>query len=278
MPAPIYRIESSSTEEEHSESQLPPRYEIESSSSEEEEEEVQEERNDFRIIFARPGHHIFGPAPVEPPLRVGDLLFPPERVPPSTRPVKMRFQNGPLDDDDYEYDIEEGSTITICRLIFRFLLEMTMKVIRFSSVNAFTDRSEEMAIFFANVLFLAGIKYEISNTLRSARQGMKQFTLTVIMPESDVDYQITIAVPLSSYVRLIQRLEFFPCFSRLAKAYTCKSDDYRRALLRDLIYHMKIDEEGTVYGEEAHTAFMEQLNHTAVRYEKMHLLSTADLF
>ena len=153
-----------------------------------------------------------------------------------------------------------------------------MKVIRFSSVNSFTDRSEEMALFFANVLFLAGIKYEITNTLRSTHQGMKQFVLTVTMPGNDVDWQITIAVPLSEYVRLIQRLEFFPCFSRLAKVYTCKSDDYRRALLRDLIYHMKIDEEGTVYGEEAHTAFMKQLKRTAVRYEKMHLLHTSDLF
>ena len=188
----------------------------------------------------------------------------------------MRFQNGPLDDD--EYDIEEGSTITICKLIFRFLLEMTMKVIRFSRVNAFTDRSEEMALFFANVLFLAGSNYEIRAPPMPTRCGMKQFVLTVNMPGNDVDYQITITVPLSEYVRLIQRLEFFPCFSRLAKVYTCKSDDYRRAILRDLIYHMKIDEEGTVYGEEAHTAFMNHLERTAVRYEKMHLLSIADLF
>lgn len=190
----------------------------------------------------------------------------------------MQYQNGPLDDDDYEYDIEEGSTLTICKLLFRFLLEMTMKVIRFSSVNSFTDRSEEMALFFANVLFLAGINYEISNTLRLARRGTKQFVLSVNTPGNGMDYQITITVPLSKYVRLIQRLEFFPCFSRLAKTYTCKSDDYRRAILRDLIYHMKIDEEGTVYGEEAHTAFMKQLKRTAVPYEKVHLLSTADLF
>lgn len=269
-------MDSSCTEEEYSESQLPPRYEIDSSTSVE--EEVQEEINDFRIIFARPGHHIFGPAPVEPPLRAGGLLYPHEMVPPTTPWARMQYQNGPLDADDYEYDIEEGSTITICKLIFRFLLEMTMKVIRFSRVNAFTDRSEEMALFFANVLFLAGINYEIRNTLPLAREGMKQFVLTVNMPGSDVDYQITITVPLSEYVRLIQRLEFFPCFSRLAKVYTCKSDDYRRAILRDLIYHMKIDEEGTVYGEEAHTAFMGQLERTAVRYEKMHLLSLADLF
>lgn len=190
----------------------------------------------------------------------------------------MQYQNGPLGDDDNEYDIEEGSTIMQCKLIFQFLLEMANRVIRFSRVNAFTDRSEEMALFFANVLFLAGINYEIRDPPSSSREGMKQFVLTVNMPGNDVDYQITITVPLSEYVRLIQRLEFFPCFSRLAKVYTCKSDDYRRAILRDLIYHMKIDEEGTVYGEEAHTAFMKQLEHTAVRYEKMHLLSTADLF
>lgn len=179
----------------------------------------------------------------------------------------MRFQNGSLDDDDY--DIEEGSTITICKLIFRFLLEMSMKVIRFSRVNSFTDRSEEMALFFANVLFLAGINYEIRNAPRPSRGAKKQFVLTVNMPGNEVDYQITITVPCLEYERLIQRL---------AKLYTCKSDDYRRAILRDLIYHMKIDEEGTVYGEEAHTAFMKQLKRTAVRYEKIHLLRTADLF
>lgn len=268
-------MDSSSTEEEYSESQLPPRYEIESSSSEE--EEVQEEINDFRIIFARPGHHIFGPAPVEPPLRARGLLYPHEMVSLTTPWTKMRFQNGPLDDDDYEYDIEEGSTITICKLILRFLLEMTMKVIRFSRVNSFTDRSEEMALFFANVLFLAGINYEIRYAPSPSR-GMKQFVLSVNTPGNDFDYQIIVPIPRLEYDRLIQRLEFFPCFSRLAKLYTCKSDDYRRALLRDLIYHMKIDEEGTVYGEEAHTAFMKQLKRTAVPYEKMHLLHTSDLF
>lgn len=168
----------------------------------------------------------------------------PDVPPPPARPSRMQYQNGPLGDDDYE--IEEGSTITICKLIFQFLLEMANRVIRFFTEHTFTDRSEEMALFFANMLFLAGINYTIRRAPSPSRGAKKQFVLIINTPGNDFDYQITITVPWIENERLIQRL---------AKLYTCKNDVYRRGLLRALIYHIKIDETGDLFGEEAYEAF-----------------------
>lgn len=137
--------------------------------------------------FVRPGRYIFG-------------LLMPHVPPPPARPSRMQYQNGPLGDDDYE--IEEGSTIMQCKLIFKLLLEMTMKVIRFFTEHTFTDRSAEMALFFANVLFLAGFNYTIRRAPSPSRGAKKQFVLTVNTPGNDVDYQITITVSWTENERL----------------------------------------------------------------------------
>ena len=76
-----------------------------------------------RILFIAPGHHIFD--------HMGE----------------------PLGDDSYAYEIEEGSVEMHCSLLFRFLVEMVRKVLHLTLI--FLDRAEEMAVCFANTLFMA---------------------------------------------------------------------------------------------------------------------------
>lgn len=60
---------------------------------------------------------------------------------------------GPLGDDSYVYEVEEGSVEMHCSLLFKFLVEMVRKVLHLTLI--FLNRSEETAICFANTLFMA---------------------------------------------------------------------------------------------------------------------------
>lgn len=73
----------------------------------------------FRILFIAPGHHM------------GELLG----------------------DDSYAFEVEGGSVEMHCSLLFKFLVEMVRKVLHLSLI--FLNRNEEMAICFANTLFMA---------------------------------------------------------------------------------------------------------------------------
>lgn len=77
----------------------------------------------FRILFIAPGHHIFD--------HMGELLG----------------------DDSYAFEVEGGSVEMHCSLLFKFLVEMVRKVLHLSLI--FLNRNEEMAICFANTLFMA---------------------------------------------------------------------------------------------------------------------------
>ena len=160
MSVPVYRIESSISEEEYSEPQLPlflPRYVIESSSS----EEVPEVRPQPRSNLSPPREHYLPRYEIESSTSEEAIDMPREGVNEILRGEVERIlfiapghhMGELLGDDSYAFEVEEGSVEMHCSLLFRFLVEMVRKVLHLTLI--FLDRAEEMAVCFANTLFMA---------------------------------------------------------------------------------------------------------------------------
>lgn len=147
------------------------------------------ERIPYRILFIAPGHHIFdhmGEPVAEPPL------------------------GGPLGDDSYVYEVEEGSVEMHCSLLFRFLVEMVRKVLHLSLI--FLDRAEEMAICFANTLFMAGINYTVERD-PAAEAQVALFHLRAECPDGSV-HEVTEAMGLDGMNDFIKHIESHPAAQR----------------------------------------------------------------
>lgn len=216
------------------------------------------ERIPYRILFIAPGHHIFdnmGEPVGEPSLR---------RYAASRQPAL----GGPLGDDSYAYEVEEGSVEMHCSLLFKFLVEMVRKVLHLTLI--FLDRNEEMAICFANALFMAGINYEVERD-PTAETQVALFHLRVECPDGSV-HEVTEPMHLDGMDAFIKHIETHPDIRFLASCRTTVSDDHRREILRTVIFLMQQDESNKAFHALPHEALKIYFRQLASFYESVHLI------